>query len=42
MLSFVHVLGQPYSLASFGLWVGFERLANVYGCEALGSFRAIF
>jgi len=26
-------LGQPYSLASFGMQGGFVRLANVYGCE---------
>ena len=30
----VRVIGQTYSLTSFGLWVGSsERLGNVYVCE---------
>jgi len=33
VLFFVRGMGQPYSLASFGLREGFERLADVYGCD---------
>jgi len=36
----VRVLGQPYSLTSFGLCAGFfERLGNVYGCEGAALFQ---
>lgn len=39
---FRSVLGQPYPLAIFGLRVGFERLANVYGYQAVDSFTDFF
>jgi hypothetical protein len=35
----LRALGQPYSLASFGLSDGIERLANVYGCEVMALVK---